>query len=130
MAEFPEVRIGTAERERALEDLSHHFSAGRLSMVEFDERSAAIAAATTRRELTAVFADLPTLAPEAAEPPKNPAGSWDWRAAAIAVAPILAVALFFIFHQWLFFLLIPAVPAVLGAAKRVLPGEPQQREID
>ncbi|MBM4487214.1 DUF1707 domain-containing protein, partial [Rhodococcus hoagii] len=48
MSDVPEIRIGTAEREQALAALSQHFSDGRLTVVEFDERSGRIAAATTR----------------------------------------------------------------------------------
>jgi hypothetical protein len=122
MAEFPDVRVGTTEREQASADLARHFSAGRLSVAEFDERSAKVAAATTRGELTAVFADLPPLVPEGAPPPHPGGGrSWDWRVAAIAATPIIAVVLFFTLHSWLFFLLIPAVPAVLQAGRRALP---------
>jgi hypothetical protein len=120
MGEFGDVRIGTAERERALDDLTRHFSAGRLSMAEFDERSGHVAAATTRGELARIFADLPRLTPQASPPQaKRQGGSWDWRAATIAITPIVAVVLFFTLHSWLFFLLIPAVPAVLEAGKRI-----------
>ena len=40
MSEPPEIRIGTVDREKALEALSQHFSEGRLTVPEFDERSA------------------------------------------------------------------------------------------
>ncbi|HEY5856598.1 MAG TPA: DUF1707 domain-containing protein [Aldersonia sp.] len=112
MAEPPEVRIGTAERERALSRLSAHFSAGRLSVAEFDERSATVAAATTRGDLDGVFADLPVLEPET-EPPK-PKRSYDWRAAALALTPIAALVLFFVFDNWMWFLLIPVIGVLLS----------------
>lgn len=60
MGEFPEVRIGTAEREEAMALLGEHFSAGRLTLVEFDERVAAAGEARTRGDLIPLFADLPS----------------------------------------------------------------------
>jgi cytochrome c-type biogenesis protein CcmH/NrfG len=120
MGDFPDVRIGTTERERALEDLAQHFSAGRLSVTEFDERSARIAAANTRSEVARVFADLPHLgASTQAVVPKKQAGSWDWYAGAIAATPIVAIVLYFTLHSWLVFLLILIVPAAIEAYKRL-----------
>jgi len=115
MAEAPEVRVGTAERERALKELSAHFSAGRLSVAEFDERSAAVATATTRGDLDKLFADLPDPDPEP-EPPAS-RRSYDWRAALLALTPIVALVFFFVFHTWLWFLLIPAVGALLSVGQ-------------
>ena len=115
MAEAPDVRIGTAERERALKELSAHFSAGRLSVAEFDERSAAVTAATTRGDLDKVFADLSSPEPEP-EPPVS-RRSYDWRAALLALTPIVALVLFFVFHTWLWFLLIPAVSVLLSVGQ-------------
>lgn len=54
-----DIRIGSAEREAALRQLSFHTNAGRLSPDELAERSAAVEAARTRGELDAVFVDLP-----------------------------------------------------------------------
>ena len=70
MAENPDVRIGTAEREQALSNLSQHLSDGRVALPEFDERSAVVSSAVTRGELDSVFTDLPTpsLAPTASRP--------------------------------------------------------------
>jgi hypothetical protein len=131
MAEYPDVRIGTAEREHASNDLARHFSAGRLSVAEFDERSGQVAAATTRGDLAAVFADLPPLVPEGASPQPRKRGGWDWRAGTVALTPFLAVVLFLTLHSWLFFLLIPAVPAVLEAGRRALPTDRRRnREIE
>ncbi|WP_280441604.1 DUF1707 SHOCT-like domain-containing protein [Nocardia brasiliensis] len=59
MVEFPADRITADARERALRELSTHLGAGRLSLVEFDERSSLAAAATTKTELAALFTDLP-----------------------------------------------------------------------
>jgi hypothetical protein len=130
MADNPDVRIGTAEREQALEALSRHLGDGRLTLPEFDERSAVVSSATTRGQLDAVFTDLPssTIAPVASKP-LEPSRSqspvvnsttndegWDWRKAAMAVTPIVALILFFVVpvsNSWLFFLLIPLVGALI-----------------
>ncbi|AYJ49230.1 DUF1707 SHOCT-like domain-containing protein [Rhodococcus sp. P1Y] len=138
MADNPDVRIGTAEREQALSNLSQHLSDGRLTLTEFDERSAVVTSATTRRELDSVFTDLPTpsLAPTASRPldisksskPATPASTppvpddgWDWRKAVMGAAPIIALILFFVVpvsNSWLFFLLIPLAGALLFGGDR------------
>ncbi len=137
MADNPDVRIGTAEREQALSNLSQHLSDGRLTLPEFDERSAVVAAATTRGQLDSVFTDLPTpsLAPtdsrpldisRSTEPATTPAqpsadDGWDWRKAVMGAAPIIALILFFVVpvsNSWLFFLLIPLAGALLFGGDR------------
>lgn len=138
MADNPDVRIGTAEREQALSNLSQHLSDGRLTLTEFDERSAVVTSATTRGELDAVFTDLPTasLAPTASRPldiskSSEPASvasprpvlddGWDWRKAVMGVTPIIALILFFVVpveSSWLFFLLIPLAGALLFGGDR------------
>lgn len=132
MSNLPEVRIGNAEREDALAALSRHLSDGRLTVSEFDDRSAAIASATTRGELEPLFADLPSTpvtlaAPAAVSAPLAPAQSSvpaeegdgiDWRALVMPIVVIGSLALFFVtdFAQnWLFFLLVPLVGAILSA---------------
>jgi hypothetical protein len=59
-----ELRIGTAERERAAADLGEHLAAGRLSTEEFDERVRRVYAARTATDLDPLFGDLPDLRPE------------------------------------------------------------------
>jgi hypothetical protein len=140
MAENPDVRIGTAEREQALSNLSQHLSDGRLTLPEFDERSAVVSSAVTRGELDSVFTDLPTpsLAPTASRPldisksshpeptaqpsePDHDAAGQDWRRAVMAAAPIVALILFFVVpvsNSWLFFLLVPLTAAVLFGGDR------------
>lgn len=125
MSDLPELRIGTAEREHALEALSRHFSDGRLTVTEFDERSAQITAATTRGQLDTVFADLPALTPSApakASPEADESeDEKNWRNTVMAVVPFVALALFFLVpidHSWLFFLLIPATAAILFGGKK------------
>ncbi|QBJ95381.1 DUF1707 domain-containing protein [Rhodococcus sp. ABRD24] len=123
MADVPEIRIGTAERERALDTLTRHFSDGRLTVTEFDERSGRIAAATTRGQLEQVFVDLPSPTPTATPATTDDADDTDdslgWRNTVMAVIPFVALALFFLVpidNSWLFFLLIPATAAILFGA--------------
>src|SRR4051794_29350979 len=54
-----DVRVGDAERERAMEALNDHFAAGRLEAEELSERLGRAGAARTRADLDALFADLP-----------------------------------------------------------------------
>ncbi|MBY6413810.1 DUF1707 domain-containing protein [Rhodococcus sp. BP-252] len=134
MADNPDVRIGTAEREQALEALSRHLGDGRLTLPEFDERSSVVSSATTRGQLDAVFADLPstTVTPSVSKPLERTASQtpaaessdddgWDWRKAVMAATPIVALVLFFVVpvsNSWLFFLLIPLVGAVIFGGDR------------
>jgi len=67
----PEVRIGTTERERAHNALSEHFSAGRLGINEFEERSGLTAAARTSSDLARLFSDLPGGLPGALTAPDS-----------------------------------------------------------
>ena len=55
----PDVRIGTDEREQAVQLLAQHLSAGRLELAEFEERVTAAYAARTASQLAALFRDLP-----------------------------------------------------------------------
>ncbi|SNT45649.1 DUF1707 SHOCT-like domain-containing protein [Rhodococcoides kyotonense] len=136
MADNPDVRIGTAEREQALEALSRHLGDGRLTVPEFDERSSVVSSATTRGQLESVFTDLPStpLMPTASRPldlstsqTPTPASDssdddgWDWRKAAMAITPIVALILFFVVpvsNSWLFFLLVPLVGALIYGGDR------------
>lgn len=129
-----ELRIGDTERESALTALGEHMSAGRLDIEEYGDRTAKVSAAKTRGELSALFTDLPaphpafgakttpTAVPVPQQPPAGPpmpinAGmpmSQRLMAAAMPMAVILAVLLFFTAgHMWEFFL-IPAAVGILG----------------
>lgn len=71
------MRIGTREREDAIQHLGEHFAEGRLLTEEYEHRAGAAAAAMTRRDLAELFRDLPTphpacLAPPPAVPPPQP----------------------------------------------------------
>ncbi|MDI9914803.1 DUF1707 domain-containing protein [Rhodococcus sp. IEGM 1379] len=118
MADVPDIRIGTTEREQALSLLSEHFAAGRLTVAEFDERSGIVTAATTRSELAPVFKDLPGPIPAATAPTPVRKFDPDWSGRIMAVIPILAVILFFVTGTWLWFLAIPLAGALLFGTDR------------
>ena len=131
-----DLRISDSEREDAISKLGEHMSVGRLDVDEYGERTAKVAAAKTRGELLALFADLPdprpsfgspiTAAPRArpaAAPKPSQPVKWDDRpaiqrvwSALVPLSAILALVLFLQFdHAWYFFL-IPAVLAIVGGA--------------
>ena len=56
---YGEIRIGDAERNEAARLLGEHFEAGRLSQEEHSERVDRALQATTRKDLDALFGDLP-----------------------------------------------------------------------
>ncbi|MGW0177709.1 DUF1707 SHOCT-like domain-containing protein [Rhodococcus sp. NPDC003322] len=64
MAELPEIRIGTLEREQAVELLTRHLGEGRLTLAEFGDRCARVESARTNRDLAVLFTDLPAVAPQ------------------------------------------------------------------
>jgi hypothetical protein len=68
---FPEgeLRVSDADRDRALAELSEAFQAGRLTGEEFDQRSGQVLGSRTGQELSALFTDLPVVAPSPALPP-------------------------------------------------------------
>lgn len=140
-------RVSDAERQSAIAQLKTHWEAGRLDPTEHEARTTKAYAAVTRRDLGALFADLPALPvdggspheqglaaapgspgtpmPSTGSPARAPTGERDvaeqrsWldgkREAIMGVTPFVALVLFFVTHQWLFFLLIPAMGAVLYA---------------
>jgi hypothetical protein len=57
------VRVSDAERETVVDELRLHYSAGRLDMPEFEERTRSALAARTRGDLHPLLDDLPDLAP-------------------------------------------------------------------
>ncbi|WP_280233684.1 DUF1707 domain-containing protein [Nocardia cyriacigeorgica] len=109
MTDTPGPRISVTERERALRELSHHLGTGRLTLDEFETRSAAVAAASGPAQLAAVFTDLPGAVPDPAPltPPGNPVP-------AIAAAGVvtLGIVLALVFGSWWLLLL----PILVGAA--------------
>jgi hypothetical protein len=65
------VRIGDRERDESVALLAEHFSFGRLSPAEHEQRHNAAKAAVIRSEIEILFEDLPAPHPDlsAAEPP-------------------------------------------------------------
>ena len=59
-----ELRIGTPERQRALEALEAHMTARRLDPAEYERRSDACDRASNQAELLRIFADLPAPHPQ------------------------------------------------------------------
>lgn len=57
------VRAGDADRERVATLLAEHYSHGRLSLAEFDERTTLALGAIHHDELEALLADLPGASP-------------------------------------------------------------------
>ncbi len=129
------MRIGDADREIAMKALGDHMSAGRITLDEYGDRSAQVAAAKTRGELAGLFTDLPAPHPVFGEPPKQapapvpkPPGQVSYmdrplgQRLAAGVLPLLfvgAVILGITTHIWWFI----AVPFVFGAIGQGLWGK-------
>jgi hypothetical protein len=79
-----DVRAADADRERVVAELQRHSSAGRLSMDEFSERTAAVYRSRTMNELASLTADLP---PEGPPGPRSGQGS----ARGLVIALVLSV---------------------------------------
>lgn len=93
MNESPHIRVSAADRERAMTELAHHFSTGRLSPAEFDARSIQVLHAESQDQLADLFTDLP--APPG-RPPQDQTTDWLFRVLVRAFAAT-AVSLFFWF---------------------------------
>jgi len=114
------IRVGTAEREEAVAVLNAHRAAGRLTGEEFEDRSVRAAAARTRGELDALFADLPL--PHAVQ--GVPAAQWSptevaepagrsWGPTLVRLSPFIALVAFFFFRTWVWFLLVPVIAVLV-----------------
>lgn len=86
------MRIGDAERERAVASLGEHYAVGRLTREEYDERCEAAWAARTGADLRPLFADLPGPQQQqrrpAAPAPSRARGWWP-----LPLVPVLAILL-------------------------------------
>lgn len=71
----PRIRAGHAERQAAVDRLTTHFTEGRLTPDEFDERVGKAYAATYLDGLPELFADLPNDQPQRSIGP-YPAAAW------------------------------------------------------
>jgi hypothetical protein len=88
------VRIGDAERDKAVSDLGDHFAAGRLSREEFDERADQAMQARFSTDLDPLFTDLPKTAAAPQQswaPPRQAGGPPPW-AYAMWLLPLVAIA--------------------------------------
>ena len=95
------VRIGDAERDRAVSSLGDHFAAGRLTREEFDTRVDQAMAARFDADLRPLFADLPRSEPT---PPPGPA---------YAGPPMMRSAWPLMLLWWLPFLLVGSIVAAI-----------------
>ncbi|MBF6175626.1 DUF1707 SHOCT-like domain-containing protein [Nocardia blacklockiae] len=115
MTEIPDSRLMAADRERALRELSAHLGSGRLSLAEFDERSTAAAAATTKAELAEVFLDLPIAAQAPAE---HVAGVLPRLVTGTAAVLVFAVVCAWVTGNWWWLVLLAALPLIARVALR------------
>lgn len=128
MSEPAPVRIGNDDRNAAQQALDEHMTAGRLDPDEYGDRVARASVARTRAELDALFTDLPephgrpaatAVQPRSAPPDAPNALGGRAGMTLVALSPFIALVLFFVFHSWLFFLLVPALGAIVyGGADR------------
>src|ERR1700712_4806946 len=115
MDQRPEVRIGTAERERAQNALNEHFSQGRLHMGEFGERSSRAGGGRTFGELEPIFFDLPgglaavfpPLPVKAVRRPRGSGFAVPRRTIPAGALMLLVLLLVIASHGWMLFLLFP-----------------------
>jgi hypothetical protein len=104
------VRIGDAERDRAIASLGDHFAAGRLTAEEFDQRMDQALKARFNEDLEPLFADLPrTVEPDVqsnANRRPDPHLAWSamlWMAPLIVIfAVVAAVVLTAPWLVWIF----------------------------
>lgn len=88
------LRISDSERAHATALLGEHYAQGRLDLEEFDDRSTLAMAARYQDQLDTLLADLPSLDPVPASPPRVPDGSSRrcWTKSPVLLAP-LAIAI-------------------------------------
>jgi hypothetical protein len=88
-----DLRASDAERDMVAAELGEHFQAGRLRQDEFDERVSAALAATTRRDLASLLADLPPREPgQVTQPAGGPPRRPSWAGYLPLAVPVLFVA--------------------------------------
>ncbi|MDQ1690429.1 MAG: hypothetical protein QOH56_3380 [Pseudonocardiales bacterium] len=128
------TRIGTAERDAALDALGEHMRAGRLDPDEYTERATRLSVARYLEDLTPLFQDLPAGVPAAVsrsgasgtpvpvvggQHAAEPFAARHGGRVMAAIGPV-CLLLFFVFGfaggwswSWLFFLVPPIVGGVL-----------------
>jgi hypothetical protein len=125
----PEIRIGDHEREEAITALGEHFSAGRLDVEEYGERTAKATEARTRGDLRDLFTDLPAPHPGLSTPttpptpPAEPAASpapvtrrtpARYASAAVSLSWLGAIIVMSTVHAWPVIFLPIALSIVFG----------------
>lgn len=118
----PDLRVSDDDRNAVAQDLNEHFEAGRLDIVEHQERIAQALGARTRRDLAGLLSDLPPLRP-VNQQRLHRGGPAPWIVLPILFAIILAVAVgnavFGIRHGFFFpWFLIPIGIVVLRFRRR------------
>lgn len=110
----PSGLLTESDREAVLAALTVHREAGRLSPTEFEARQVVASRARTWAEVGVLFGDLPAPQPQPRsgapfEPGATAAapGGVDWLARLAAATPIIALILFFVTKNWLWFLMVP-----------------------
>ncbi|MGQ4619671.1 DUF1707 domain-containing protein [Nocardia sp. R7R-8] len=116
MGESAGTPTSLADRERALRELTHHLGTGRLTLAEFDELSAAVAAATSKSQLAELFADLPGSTPLLAE--ITPVGPLPRLIVPAGAAVVFSVVLAVTTGNWLWLLVILTAPALFVLTAR------------
>jgi hypothetical protein len=99
------VRIGDAERDRAVSDLGDHFAAGRLSRDEFDARVDQAMAARFDSVLEPLFLDLPPTQPmsdRSTGPPPGLRTAWPLLLLSLPLLLVAAMVVAVLLHApWL-----------------------------
>ena len=126
----PDSRVGDAERNQAIDELSRYLTQGALDSYEYDLRTSEAAAAQTRAEIDQVFADLPSLDRGSDDestfnPTEAEVADMKERRKKVKVvdyaawaATILSIVLgYFVFH-WSYFWVIPIICMVCSARAR------------
>lgn len=92
----PRMRAGDADRTKVVETLGRHLGEGRLTVEEFDERTAQAHAAVYLDQLPPLLADLPGDPPPAARPaprrPRVPSVAFFLLVALVLTSSVIAVA--------------------------------------
>lgn len=110
----PSGLLTEADREAVLAALTVHREAGRLTSTEFEARQVVASRARTWAEVGVLFGDLPApqpqprpVAPPGAGTTAAGPGGLDWLSRLAAATPIIALILFLVTRNWLWFLAIP-----------------------
>ncbi len=109
MSTTGQVRIGDAERDRAVTTLGEHFAAGRITKEEFDERSDTATRARYAGEIAPLFTDLPdagaAVQPLPSRQLRRPAGPPPPFLFLVPVVVVVAVVTAIVAAPWLLWML-------------------------